>query len=160
MVITIDSLNGAPPTKDELGEAPTLYRWLLKDTRGGVEVHGMVHKHPHLPDGQWIRTAELVQMDPGSKPFWLRTESRLYCLGRKMGRCEYRIRRDLWMSHLAVWTDRPEPEELREFDKLFRQRRTHLDEVERILLLLVRNDRMDLARARHMHKSLLVELSR
>jgi hypothetical protein len=156
----IEHFNGCAPTNDEMRAAPVLYRWQLKDTRSGVEVHGIVQGHPHLPDGEWIRTSEAVQIDPSSKPLWLRTESRLYHLGKRMGRTEIHIRKELQASGFALTRDQATPGERQEFFEVFRQRRKKLDEAERILLLLVRTNRIDRERAVKLHKLLLVEISR
>ncbi len=160
MLTMIEHFNGAGPTNDEMREAPVLYRWILKETGSSVEVHGIVHGHPHLPDGEWIRTSEIVQIDPSSKPLWLRTESRLYHLGKPMRRTERYIRKELQASGLAVWRDQVSAAELRQFREVFGQRRKHLDEAERILLLLARADRIDKKRAIELHKLLLAEISR
>ncbi|MEI3807577.1 DUF6634 family protein [Agrobacterium sp. CCNWLW32] len=156
----IEHFNGAGPTNAEMRAAPVLYRWLLKEARNGFDVHGIVRGHPHLPDGEWIRTSELVQIDPSSKPLWLRTESRLYNLGKRMGRTEIHIRKELEAAGLAVWREQVSPTELRQFREFCGQRRKHLDEAERILLLLVRTNRIDRERAVKLHKILLVEISR
>ena len=137
-----------------------LYRWFLKETRSAVEVHGIVHGHPHLSDGEWIRTTDLLQIDPAKGPKWLRTESRLYHLGKPMRGTEDYIRRELRMANLAVWHEHVSAAELRGFREYFGQRRKHLDEAERMLLLLVRNNRIDKKRAIELHKLLLVEIAR
>lgn len=160
MLTMIEHFNGNAPTNEEMRAAPVLYRWQLKDTQSGVEVHGIVHGHPHLPDGEWIRTSEIVQIDPSSKPMWLRTESRLYHLGKRMGRTEIYIRKELQASGFALTRDQVTVYERQEFLKTFRQRRKNLDEAERILLLLVRTNRIDRERAIKLHKMLLVEISR
>ncbi|PTV70193.1 DUF6634 family protein [Agrobacterium pusense] len=156
----IEHFNGDAPTNDEMRAAPVLYRWQLQETRSGVEVHGIVQGHPHLPDNEWIRTSDLVQIDPSSKPYWLRTESRLYHLGKRMGRTEIHIRKELQASGYALTRDQVTISEQREFHDVFRQRRKHLDEIERILLLLVRTNRIDRARAIKLHKIVLPEISR
>lgn len=160
MLTMIEHFNGAGPTNDEMRAAPVLYRWQLKETRSGVEVHGIVQGHPHLHDGEWIRTSEAVQIDPSSKPLWLRTESRLYHLGKRMGRTEIHIRKELQASGFALIRDQVTPGEQQEFFEVFGQRRKKLDEAERILLLLVRTNRIDRERAIKLHKMLLVEISR
>ncbi|WP_342343764.1 DUF6634 family protein [Agrobacterium fabrum] len=157
----IEYFNGKAPDNLEMRAAPVLYRWQLKDTGHAVEVHGIVQGHPHLPDGQWIRTSELLQIDPSSdKPLWLRTESRLYYLGKRMGRTEIRIRDDLRMAGRAISSDQVSLSELRYFREVFGLQRRHLDEAERILLLLARTDRIDKKRAIKLHKILLGEISR
>lgn len=160
MLTMIEHFNGAGPTNDEMRGAPVLSRWLLKVTRSGVEVHGIVHGHPHLPDGEWIRSSELVQIDPSSKPLWLRTENRLYHLGKRMGRTEIHIRKELQASGFALTRDQVTVYDRQEFFKVFRQRRKKLDEAERILLLLVRTNRVDRDRAIKLLKTLLTETSR
>jgi hypothetical protein len=156
----IEHFNGAAPGNNEMRAAPVLYRWQLVETRSGVEVHGIVHGHPHLPDGEWIRTSDLVQIDPSSKPIWLRTESRLYHLGKRMGRTEIHIRNELQVSGFALVRDHVSTSEQREFHDTFGQRRRHMDEAERILLLLVRTNRIDRSRGIKLHKLLLGEISR
>lgn len=160
MLTMIEHFNGKEPDNLEVAAAPVLSRWTLQETRSAFEVHGIVHGHPNLPDGEWIRTSDVVQIDPADKPRWLRTESRTYRLGKPMGGTEDYIRRELRMANLAVWREHVSAAELRGFREFFGQRRKHLDEAERILLLLVRTNRIDKKRAIDLHKLLLREISR
>lgn len=156
----IEYFNGKEPDNLETAAAPVLSRWVLQETRSAFEVHGIVHGHPNLPDGEMIRTSEIRQIDPAKNPKWLRTESRTYRLGKPMGRTESYIRKELRMANLAVWREHVSAAELRDFRENFGQRRKHLDEAERILLLLVRTNRIDKKRAIDLHKLLLTEISR
>jgi len=64
-----------PPTPD----LPRLERWKhCEDFFGVPHLHGFVYNHPKIPDGEYVKTSDIVWFDPMLN--LCQTRHTLYCL--------------------------------------------------------------------------------
>lgn len=74
---------GAVPSEADLADAPMLTSWAVQpDTYGLVRLIGFVSGHPQLPDG-CVTTSVVLAAD--EQAGWVRTVSRYYKLGSRLG---------------------------------------------------------------------------
>jgi hypothetical protein len=69
-----------PLQGQHLSSAPLLEGWAPAD--GHSWMHGWFFDHPEIEDGTHGHTSPVLEMDGGTLPRWMRTESRMYRLGR------------------------------------------------------------------------------
>ncbi|NTG27189.1 hypothetical protein G6L08_08520 [Agrobacterium rhizogenes] len=78
------------PQGQHLASAPLLEGWALAE--GHAWFHGWFFDHPEIDDGTHGHTAPVLEMDRSSPPSWIRTESRVYRLGRYYAPAEREVR--------------------------------------------------------------------
>ncbi|MGR9204005.1 hypothetical protein ACU8OG_08670 [Rhizobium leguminosarum] len=81
---------GVPLQGQHLSSAPLLEGWAPAD--GHSWMHGWFFGHPEIEDGTHGHTSPVLEMDRGTPPRWIRTESRVYRLGRFYPPAEREIR--------------------------------------------------------------------
>jgi hypothetical protein len=73
-----------------LSSAPLLEGWAPAE--GHTWMHGWFFDHPEIEDGTHGHTSPVLEMDRGTPPRWVRTESRVYRLGRFYPSAEREVR--------------------------------------------------------------------
>jgi hypothetical protein len=73
---------GEHPSSSDLRDAPILFEWRVY-IAPIPHLVGLVHGHPHLPDGGICHTSELYTFDPDVG--YARTLSRFYRLSPRLG---------------------------------------------------------------------------
>lgn len=76
--------------EEHLASAPLLEGWAPADHHAWM--HGWFFDHPDVEDGTHGHTSSVVEMDPATPPRWIRTDSRVYRLGRYYHPAEREVR--------------------------------------------------------------------
>lgn len=156
--------NGYPPTEQELEVAPGIERWKMTDqTRmrcddGSVSIEGYFYRHPDIEDGERAMSSHILRIDAEEPPRWAQSENRLYRLGRPMGEVEHQVRQMSAEGWVAVVRKLPSTQDLKEYRDLFTSPPQKIDDVERLLLILVRTGKVGQNEARNLQRRFQTEI--